>query len=197
MNNKTIASLSAGLGLTILSAERAEAAVIYSGPQNIIVNETAFPGLPIDIDGDLTIDFTAYDQTPGTGQVFAAYPTFTGPNDVVGVPNTLYSLPAGTSIGPGSPFVGPNGGSNGYFGFLSGPGLAGFKFVTASSMHYGWVRLATSPTNFTVVDWAFESVPNAPILAGATAATPEPSTMALLALGAAGVTALRRRKKTV
>jgi MYXO-CTERM domain-containing protein len=83
-------------------------------------------------------------------------------------------------------------------------GLAGFRFSTTNhALDYGWVRLSyTLGTNgitnsVKATDWAYEST-GTPITAGETASstTPEPSTTALavLAAGAAGVAALRRRR---
>jgi MYXO-CTERM domain-containing protein len=80
--------------------------------------------------------------------------------------------------------------------------FAGIKFQSAGQPHLGWVRIRLQDTNsadtVTAVDWAYNSVAGASILAGDTGsgATPEPSTraMAVLALGAAGVLALRRRR---
>jgi hypothetical protein len=84
-------------------------------------------------------------------------------------------------------------------------GFAAFRFTTASKgFDFGWVRLKyTLGSNglanaVTAVDYAYDDT-GASILAGqTTSATPEPSTaaLALLAAGAAGVMALRRRRQT-
>ena len=84
-----------------------------------------------------------------------------------------------------------------YGGFAAGgpngsvpPGTfayAGFRFNAADGVHYGWVRLAVSAG---LIDFAnpiaaaYESAPGVGITAGA---VPEPGTLSLLALGAAGV----------
>jgi MYXO-CTERM domain-containing protein len=83
-------------------------------------------------------------------------------------------------------------------------GLAGFRFSTTNSgFDYGWIRLSyTLGTNnlansITATDWGYDPT-GAPVTAGETASstTPEPSTtaLAILAAGAAGVAALRRRR---
>ena len=83
-------------------------------------------------------------------------------------------------------------------------GLADFRFSTANhTTDYGWIRLSyTLGTNglangITATDWAYDPT-GAPVAAGegAPSATPEPSTtaLAILAAGAAGVAALRRRR---
>ena len=82
-------------------------------------------------------------------------------------------------------------------------GIAGFRFSTTNHvLDYGWVRFSyTLGTNglansITATDWAYEST-GAPVTAGEVpSSTPDPSTsaLAILAAGAAGVAALRRRR---
>lgn len=86
-------------------------------------------------------------------------------------------------------------------------GFAGFRISTVShGLDYGWVRLEfTTGTNgaaneILVKDWAYNTTPGAAITAGQgipAPEIPEPATgaLALLALGAAGVTALRRSRQ--
>jgi hypothetical protein len=91
--------------------------------------------------------------------------------------------------------------------FQAGEGIVGVQFTNntnegqfdsaSSYTHYGWIKVDTTGQNdgsVTVVDWAYETTPNAAIAA---AAVPEPGTFALclLGMGAAGVQAWRRRKK--
>jgi hypothetical protein len=83
-------------------------------------------------------------------------------------------------------------------------GFAGFRTAgtgTGSNFiqRFGWIRLkwnsnAGFPNSITALDWAIEDS-GAPIVAGATG-TPEPGTMsmALLAAGAAGIVAWRKRR---
>jgi MYXO-CTERM domain-containing protein len=83
-------------------------------------------------------------------------------------------------------------------------GLAGFRLSTTNhALDYGWVRLSETigtdrlTNSVTASDWAYDPT-GAPVTAGETASstTPEPSTkvLAILAAGAAGVAALRRRR---
>lgn len=89
-------------------------------------------------------------------------------------------------------------------------GIAGIEFLTGTNsnqkIHYGWIRLeyfgASYPTSVEAIDWAYDTTPGQEIAAGATgqvqgnSTTPEPGTagLSLLALGAAGVLAWRRRR---
>jgi hypothetical protein len=90
--------------------------------------------------------------------------------------------------------------------FVSGqPGYLGFAVDLGSgNFNYGWLKLefvkdpqTQMPQILEALGFGIETTPNQAIAAGATAPpVPEPGTMALaiLAAGAAGVTALRRRK---
>lgn len=80
--------------------------------------------------------------------------------------------------------VGPwSGGGHGYLGMYIDSG---------SDRHYGWaeVTLGGGRNELTLHRFAFETTPGEGILAGE---TPEPMTLSLLAMGAAGVLARRKR----
>jgi hypothetical protein len=83
---------------------------------------------------------------------------------------------------------------------LGDPGQFGFKFISGEFTHYGWGSLVIdgSPVGqgFQITEAYYQTTPGTPILVGQVPqAVPEPSSMALLAIGAAGVTAWRARRK--
>ncbi len=91
------------------------------------------------------------------------------------------------------------------FPFDGSTGYLGFYFTGADGPQAGWAEVATSynvgdfPTSsLDLVSYAYENDANTPITVGqtdgSTAVTPEPSTISLVALGAAGLLYMRRRQ---
>jgi len=78
------------------------------------------------------------------------------------------------------------------------PGQFGFRFVSNGNTYYGWGSLVidylAAGQGFQITEAYYNTVPGAGINVGAVP-VPEPSSMALLAIGAAGVTAWRARRK--
>ena len=80
----------------------------------------------------------------------------------------------------------------------------GFRLHLSSNedLVYGWVKLSILgdlddyPSNGDIIlhEWAYESTPNTPIAAGS-AAVPEPTSLAIFAMGGVGVAAWKRRRK--
>jgi hypothetical protein len=84
-----------------------------------------------------------------------------------------------------------------YGDFVSAPfpetQYAGLRFDLADGTHYGWIEARTDFNEVTLTRFGYESEPGVGTTAGA--GVPEPGTLALLALGAAGVAAMRRRSR--
>jgi hypothetical protein len=89
----------------------------------------------------------------------------------------------------------------------------GFEFLIAGKAHFGWARLSVGPCGASMTGYAYETVPGRPIQAGLTQSddemgnltpnsflTPEsnaalkPATLGLLAQGASGLAAWRKRE---
>lgn len=82
----------------------------------------------------------------------------------------------------------------GFFGFSFELEKQSDSATSAGTTVYGWAEVERLTYNQgKLIGWAYEDSGD-PIQVGDAGAIPEPNTFALLALGAAGVTALRRRK---
>lgn len=114
-------------------------------------------------------------------------------------PRYVSKLGAGQNVGGFTNFVT----NYGYFAYLArhasgafnapGIGYIGIRFNTGAGVQYGWIRLNMNgaPGNsFTLVDYAWGD-PGDSILTGQ---VPEPGSLGLLALGAVGLLAWRKRR---
>jgi hypothetical protein len=182
-----------------------QAAIIYSGTQNIII-PTTFVGVYLDIDGGGTVaeEGAGWDVNPFFGgEGVASSPSFQAVTTTIVLDAPIMNLSAGQSISAASTFASTHPGGfsasethvgNSAGQFPSGvEGYIGFKFTTNSSAgpYYGWMRVVLSNTASTglVKDWAYENS-GASILV---AAVPEPSVFAVLLIGGAGFCFRRRR----
>ena len=76
-------------------------------------------------------------------------------------------------------------------------GYWGVEFKNSDSTYYGWIEASVNDDGdeLTLHSWAYEDVAGQAIAAGDTGSpVPVPGSLALLASGAAGIAALRRRK---
>jgi len=184
----------------VAAAGSAEAAVIYSGTQNISIAQSN--SLNLDIDGDTQGDVLLKNYVFGGGNYQGASVNFF-PGKMVtfnpGLFNYVTSLNAGFTVDTAAlgTFVGSMayGAANPNAQFNSASGkFIGLQFPSGSNNYNAWVRVDVNNSggSFNVVDWAYENVPGVSIVTGV---VPEPvSSLGLLAAGAAGVAVLRRRR---
>jgi hypothetical protein len=192
-------------GAALVGASNADASVVYvdNGAEGVISSDTNY-----DINGDTVIDYAvrftvdlpvgvridsldysqvAYDQVTGYAVALNAGDVVNGVERQYAGSNSSHTLiKTGFSTNEGN---WPNN--------LNDAKFVGLKFNVGADTHYGWFRVGAemSGPSARVYDWAYESTPDTAITAGAGAPeVPEPSTFALLALGAAGITALKRRR---
>ncbi|MBU6208943.1 MAG: hypothetical protein KGR22_03430 [Planctomycetes bacterium] len=190
----------------LCAAGAANAAIVYSGTVNFVC--------AVDIDGCyINVETGVLSNGPGSGVPgwdVNPYSTSGGmnffnstgggqlrqPGQTTGPAG---NLAAGTVIGSTGSFN--TGTSNVYGNVAAGwqynaVNMIGFRFVSAAgTTHYGWMRFAMGPQGAagvgptrTVVDYAWENVAGASIVAGA---VPAPGALALL--GVAGLASRRRR----
>jgi hypothetical protein len=171
----------------------AHAGTVYSG----IIDATATPVNPvaIDITGGSDFSFTLSPDSFGV-HITANASTGNFFNDgltplAAGTPITLVNTSSTggelmkTEIPPTGPWASQSG-----FAYL------GLRFTMSSQEYLGWAQIAIDPgtPSLTLHDYAYNDVAGESINAG-DGAVPEPSSLALFAMGAAGVVALRQRRK--
>lgn len=197
LDSHLLACSAIAAGVSTFTATKADAAIIYSG----LVNA---PIQPANINGGMYFDFENPGQI-GQGAPFTNWdvnPYASGTKLYIASNTSLVAngkaatnLLGGTSIGPSSIYstdrseitiTVPAGAST----------YLGFKFTSNNTSGttplYGWAEITPSSGTGvgTLVRFAYETS-GAPIAAGA---VPEPSSLSMLALGAFGLTQLRRRR---
>jgi hypothetical protein len=200
-SNRLAAYLATGIGAGLVATPAADAAIVNidlsaTGFNLLGVNaglspngSTAKPNFPISGGGTMAVYNNFGKGIFGMNNLsFAA-----GSAAATPVNFTLYqsiSSSANWKIGGVSLFKlfyteSPDFGPGSYMGFKTAQG------------NYGWLEVtwAGATDTFQIYSGAYESTAGEAIAAGATAAVPEPSTIALLALGAAGVAIQRQRAK--
>jgi len=207
-------------------AQPAKARIVYTPTHRVIGKDQHYN---FDLNHDGITDFTLVNSY-GCNQDWC-YDVLNanrvGSNGVEGAPGFLsipyaYALNRGSQIGGSRPFRGQlmassNMGQLGRWINVTNKYL-GFKFQIHGKTHYGWARLNVQIVNSgpvivaTLTGYAYETVPDKPIVAGKTsgpdeespsgqadpavfdAPAPEPATLGLLAMGWPGVSVWRRKE---
>lgn len=167
-----------------------------------------------DVDGNSQADFNLQNNFGNQAFLIPQSPFGANPNGLLLTGTTsgpkIQNLANAAPVGPSGP-AWDNGGQaitfNAYYnmqepGFLTNqPNYFGFRFAfgsNANDYYYGWASLtidfSAEGQGYKITEAFYQTTPNTAINVGAVP-VPEPSSMALLAAGAAGVTAWRARKK--
>lgn len=190
----TLAASAAGVGMLAL-AHPAQAEIVYTKANESLDIPNIYP-IDLNNDGkpDMQFDFgTAATSGGGTEGITLSRASYAPASNgvavsVVGEFTDAQALPAGKGIGPSRQFAG--GGlifDRSYDRFShkgawagqwanQGKGLnnryAGVKFIINGEVHYGWIRISVNTSgenvNTTMTGYAYETIANKPIIAGAT-----------------------------
>jgi len=199
-------------GSAILGAPLAARAdtIIFSG----LLDESISSGGPtVNLPGgaSFTLSCCIFPGGVPAGHVGASAVTVSGANAAFvasgGYPEALSSgalITTANAVGPGGILTGQASYKScseclgwDYYGHWNGTSFLGFSFDDGGDFYTGWAQIAASSDAFygtsgTLVEYAYNSTPGDPINAGE---VPEPSSLLLFALGAAGIAALRKRRK--
>jgi len=208
----------AAAATAVAGHEAADAAITFSGPQDIVVKAQPDTMLsvvsaivPVDLDGNGTNDFAFVHVATGTSATSGFASVLQGGNGIAGflvgsAPGLPYvsRLSQGQTVSSGTLTFLPSPPGYGLLASYSGygnsqflnPGEAfiGVRFDSMLGTHFGWIRVVMSgaPENsLTITNWAF-GMPGEPIEVGQ---VPEAGSLGLLAFGAAGLLAWRRKRR--
>ena len=220
LNMYALAAGAAGVGL-LAAAPPADAKIIYTPAHRVITPKHSFN---IDFNHDGITDFRIANSVSACTD-FCFFELRQRPAD--GNSAVGYTI----ERGPRSPFKKGTAAmvvarSNVYTSnktIVYGPWInvkdryLGLKFQIKGNTHYGWARLnvkvGTTTITATLTGYAYETIPNKPIIAGQTKGqddatveesntaltvpTPEPTTLGVLTLGSPGLSMWRREESAV
>jgi hypothetical protein len=201
---KQLAGYSLAAGAILASGGQADGAVIYSGLVNVdfganspytLTMEGSYPELLFS--GGVTPNFSATIRRTGPPVYILTQ----------GVGTSIVKLSFSQRVGPqtnvpygdrGQFFLSFGGSSAGYWTFNGQTGYFGFSFELEANgtTAYGWGQVERlDASNGRLIDWAYESNGDSIHVGDTGAAVPEPSSLALLALGLGTAGAALRRKR--
>lgn len=193
----------AGVGI-VGETSQADAAIIHSGIVNLNIPAT-LNGLYLNVlNGAINepgngpgASVPGWDVNfwGGTGFGLFSPAAPVGGAYVVTSPGFGANLALNAPISGASTFGSGLTGNTAQWALNSSNNLVGFRFLNEgnSQIHYGWARIefGSAIGNRRLVEYAYENVAGASINAGV---VPEPSSLGLLAMGAAGLMARRRKQ---
>jgi hypothetical protein len=190
----------AGAALAAPAIPQADATIIYSGVVNINIPSTT-AGIYLNVatgqSGGNTVP--GWNLNPwGSGFLDMFNPSNESSGAYVGDGTGYFNLAPGTLIGPSSTYTSGANSPSFPLNLNSSNNLIGFVFVNSvtSTTDYGWMRISLGATSGAqprmIVDYAYDDS-GAPIMAGQ---VPEPSTLALLGVMAAGAMGVRAWRKS-
>jgi len=214
LNAYALAASAAGVGVLAL-AQPAEGRIVYTPAYRHIENHSSYS---LDLNHDGIVDFRLEIIQFYSSDDFRVYtpPYGSGTGKIVGKRNQgngrALALKKGAIIGRASVKIGALLYNN-YFSGAVGPCLGpwagdgngvrnrylGLKFSISGKVHYGWARLSVyciepNADNYglsgVLTGYAYETIPNKPIIAGKTHGKGE-ATLGRLAQGASGIAARR------
>jgi hypothetical protein len=192
LNAYALAASAAGVSLLALG-QASEAKIIYTKTHHIFGRSGRYKvDLNHDQIGDLTLVNTYGCNTDYCVDALSAFPS--SGNGVEGKYGLAYALLPGAKIGPKQSFTGQvmalSSSSFGTFGqwFNVSNRYLGLKFNIKGKAHYGWLRMSVRVLGHakmitTLSGYAYETIPNKPIIAGQTHGRDEPA-LGRLAQGA-------------
>jgi hypothetical protein len=200
----------AGAALAAPAIPTTDATIIWSGPVNINIPSTTagvYLNFFTGVNDPNPANVPSWDVNPyGSASLTMFNPSAPAGGVYVGDASGYYNLTPGTLISAASTYTSGNISptSPNPLNFNSSGNLIGIRFVdpnlNGGAVTYGWMRIMLSGTQASqpraIVEYAYENSVGVGIAAGA---IPEPSTLALLgvmAAGALGVRAWRKHKNS-
>lgn len=162
------------LSLAIAGIADASGQIVYTDVDPDFVGGMT-DSFAIDFNGDAIDDLSILQSNNGNYELVQALPA--GGNGVLAASNAGYLYASNLAYGA---VISAGAGAFGSFGSLcagvgyagsqfcgTGPGYIGVQFDIAGTTHYGWVRAsAADSSNFSVLEFAYESTADTAILAG-------------------------------